>query len=139
VNTPNRPRLGDGSATGGRLTALEWAQAQQGKPYRAAPIPLTDACHYASHYGRLFADVPAVAVARLRSGRSVGLCQYHLDNWLDSADDEPMLEPLNLWWINEKEGAPTATDQDAVGGRSDHGQQKEPSGLVRTGAHQAQC
>lgn len=48
---------------------------------------------------------PVVVLWRCRNGNSIPLCQVCVDAWLDQADDEPILEPLNLWWINNREAA----------------------------------
>lgn len=35
---------------------------------------------------------------------NIPMCSIHLDNWLDSADDNPVLEPIEVEWISYGEG-----------------------------------
>lgn len=48
---------------------------------------------------------PVVALLRGDDGYSRPHCQLCLDVRLDAADDHPMLEPRNVWWLAERSPA----------------------------------
>jgi hypothetical protein len=44
---------------------------------------------------------PVVALWTTGYGNTIRLCQLHLDYWLDGADDDPELEPVELVFLGQ--------------------------------------